>query len=627
MVDHFAPPPGAPPMPTGAPRPHALPLLVATAPAALSGMRWELHGRSLVIGRAGDIALPVRDVSGRHAAVERCTDGVWISDLDSTNGVLLNGAPLTPGVRTRLGHGDTLALGSVRLAYLDPAAGPGAGVPVRESDSRSQTTRCLSAATQLDARFAALVVDRIVDQPFRALSPAYGVDLAVVTRWAVATLRRRAARDAVLLVVLLWSAAALLIGLHRQDLTALAEARDARGILEQVAGRWPVLCTALVAALLACATERWITDYFVLERRMTRDRFKAADAPEPHTRRVRDRLTVVAARPHGNLMVFATYYPFAGSGLLVDEWSFAIDIQQGATGGDGVRKKPKPFEAADLHTALIQALRELGIPDLRVDERLFVSGYDVRGDTRLLPDRFEPPVTSIGPEVIRGRPTGPGAPSRAYVCVEVPAWGGQLVVTLFVRAVRTHGSLFLESIAFTLPPLLGRYQAVDTLRLRSGAGALADAVVAASARTLPDLLSSPVATARHVRRRYRAHRRRRGQKRYIRHGYPFDYGALPSIREEAAGEDRVRYFLELDEIMVVKVVQERVLKSVADFLAAHDVDLAEFASHQTTINNSTVNNNNDNRIRFGNINGSGNRVGHEMRGGAGGAPPSRQPQG
>ncbi|MCS6901047.1 MAG: FHA domain-containing protein [Myxococcales bacterium] len=55
----------------------------------------------------------VRDpgVSRRHAMLGRDSEGVWISDLGSTNGTRVNGIPLAPQVRVSLQVGDEVTLG------------------------------------------------------------------------------------------------------------------------------------------------------------------------------------------------------------------------------------------------------------------------------------------------------------------------------------------------------------------------------------------------------------------------------------------------------------------------------------------------------------------------------------
>src|SRR5690348_13461031 len=100
------------------------------------------------------------------------------------------------------------------VGLVGPAAQPG-DVPDCSGDSLSETdwetTRYLAVSTQLNLRYARFVVSQIIGEPFRAVAPAAGADVVVVTRWALAALRRRAWRDAALtgllvtgLVVAIW---------------------------------------------------------------------------------------------------------------------------------------------------------------------------------------------------------------------------------------------------------------------------------------------------------------------------------------------------------------------------------------------------------------------------------------
>jgi pSer/pThr/pTyr-binding forkhead associated (FHA) protein len=71
---------------------------------------------SLVIGRdAGcNIQLAEPGVGGRHAAIERQTEGYYLHDLDSVGGVCVNGKPVR---ESRLASGDELEIGGARLRF------------------------------------------------------------------------------------------------------------------------------------------------------------------------------------------------------------------------------------------------------------------------------------------------------------------------------------------------------------------------------------------------------------------------------------------------------------------------------------------------------------------------------
>ena len=74
-------------------------------------------GESLVVGRSHDCDVPVNAprASRRHAAFLTSDDGHAISDLDSTNGTLLNGAPFQHD--TPLSDGDVVDVGGCTILY------------------------------------------------------------------------------------------------------------------------------------------------------------------------------------------------------------------------------------------------------------------------------------------------------------------------------------------------------------------------------------------------------------------------------------------------------------------------------------------------------------------------------
>ena len=72
------------------------------------------------IGRApnNDVSLPTDEyASSRHARIEARRDGVWISDVGSTNGTFVNGIRLTR--ERRLAQGDQVRIGETDLKF-DP---------------------------------------------------------------------------------------------------------------------------------------------------------------------------------------------------------------------------------------------------------------------------------------------------------------------------------------------------------------------------------------------------------------------------------------------------------------------------------------------------------------------------
>jgi Protein of unknown function (DUF3662)/Inner membrane component of T3SS, cytoplasmic domain len=82
----------------------------------VDGERHELRKRRTVIGRSKDCDLQLADpnVSRRHAELRQEGTSFWVVDLDSTNGIEVNGRRAK---RAKLDPGDTVTLGSTDLVF------------------------------------------------------------------------------------------------------------------------------------------------------------------------------------------------------------------------------------------------------------------------------------------------------------------------------------------------------------------------------------------------------------------------------------------------------------------------------------------------------------------------------
>jgi predicted component of type VI protein secretion system len=86
----------------------------------LAGQRWLVDSDSVVIGREvglSDLLLPERQVSRRHAKIERTMEGFQISDLGSKNGTFVNGKEVKEPKMLQDGDEIQIAL-SVKIAFV-----------------------------------------------------------------------------------------------------------------------------------------------------------------------------------------------------------------------------------------------------------------------------------------------------------------------------------------------------------------------------------------------------------------------------------------------------------------------------------------------------------------------------
>lgn len=102
--------------PTPAPRGPRLTVIASGENGLPEGRHYPL-GSIVTLGRdlANDITLADSFASSRHARIEQREGRFWLEDLGSTNGTLLNGAPLAPYDPAPLDAGDVISIGQTRF--------------------------------------------------------------------------------------------------------------------------------------------------------------------------------------------------------------------------------------------------------------------------------------------------------------------------------------------------------------------------------------------------------------------------------------------------------------------------------------------------------------------------------
>jgi len=452
----------------------------------------------------------------------------------------------------------------------------------QESVNR-EATRYLAAATQIDTKYAESVTKRVLSENLRALAPTFGIDISVVTKWAMKALQTRGTRDSLL-------AATLVLQIIFITLSALLSP-------------WLLLSVPLlfVVAWMIVAWEYWVRIHKTVIGRMLRDRFDPATAPSPEREAKLSQLRNIAERAEGNLVVFSGHTAFVGAGEAVYRQRLLLDITSKKTADEDTAPAASDFTAQDIHTAIVEAFghdRGLGrsLSNIRVGERLFVNGRHIQSDKRLLPATRSAPTATVDRDLLTEAAEHPSPEARTYVCVEMPGWQGQLVVTLFARAVYTGNSLFVEWTFRVLPPLKKEFLHIDELYELPRRYQLRNSLNSGLRSLVPALFCSPIRAMRPRVRQYLERRRRKRLCYAIEHGYVFDYGALRSIREDACGKQRGHYFLARDETMYVLLAQQTLIQAVRNFLSENGIELAQFDKQAQVIF--------DQSIHIGDITGS-----------------------
>jgi len=93
-------------------------LVVVHSEVLSAGHEYELNSSALTVGRGGqnDVSIEGDEfASARHVRVEPRRDGVWVSDLGSTNGTFVNGVRIDRP--RKLAQGDVVRVGETELRF------------------------------------------------------------------------------------------------------------------------------------------------------------------------------------------------------------------------------------------------------------------------------------------------------------------------------------------------------------------------------------------------------------------------------------------------------------------------------------------------------------------------------
>src|SRR3989338_7684438 len=85
-------------------------------------IKLDLSKPELTLGRSPqvDVSIQNQNISRKHVKFKQDIDGVWVEDLNSKNGVLVNGKKVTEP--TLLKDSDEIQLGDLKLSFTDTNA-------------------------------------------------------------------------------------------------------------------------------------------------------------------------------------------------------------------------------------------------------------------------------------------------------------------------------------------------------------------------------------------------------------------------------------------------------------------------------------------------------------------------
>jgi hypothetical protein len=418
------------------------------------------------------------------------------------------------------------------------------------------TTRYLCAGVALSPGLRKRILEGILEEEHRAVITTPGVDLVTVLKYALAAHRRQVIRDVVLLLLL----CTMIVSIF-------------------VFRSFVVFLLLLAAAWVTVWVERY-TNSWGAARNLRPETFSPdkIHAPAGNSYAGRQLQRIAAAGTTGNVTLYSKFPPFVGyGGSPSSSWSFAVDVTRPRRGA-----RPRQFSVHEVYDYVQTRLGELDLAGMEVSSRVFVDGRDIEGDSRFLPNSSKPPVTSIGMDVLRGLMTTPEERARPYLAIGKTSWQGDLVVTIFIRFLLSRSDLFVEEAHLVMPPLRPEFKAIDESEPEMTPGDVIALASGSLVSTIPSLFRSVPGLLNEMG----ANNRRERKRRQVQLAH--NYGALFSVRDVAADNKYNRYFQVLDDARYVKVVEQRIFRSLVEFLEDHDIDASQLEARTEMLVNNGV---------------------------------------
>lgn len=291
-----------------------------------------------------------------------------------------------------------------------------------------------------------------------------------------------------------------------------------------------------------------------------------------------------------NVVIYQGFMPFVGAGLDLGGWSFVTFVDKPKV--DGGADRIRAFAPEELHAALDAALLALGMPDLECRDVYFVRGIDIRGDREILGDAANRPRQDIGQSVQARYAVQPSERVRGYKRIQVSDWGGELVVTYFLRCTLRGPSLFVEMKRFLLPPVANEYRQVDRMpadRLGLRIGQFLGSLVVGPIYAVfaPFIVFAAIQKA--IGEAFASDERRASRRRRTVEDNPmYDFGAATSLRASFAQTSFMHYYQKADADFDSKLIERKILDEIERFLDEHGIDTTDIRDRQTTILNSGI---------------------------------------
>lgn len=294
----------------------------------------------------------------------------------------------------------------------------------------SESTRCLCASAFLSgSSFRQTVLKRLKEVHLGA-APELGLDTKLVAQ--VCKFAERRAIYYAIGFVAVWF-------LFFIAVAATGGANDPNNLSSAFIGLY--FFFVIVTGLLYFV--KIYQEHYSLVRPFLRQSFDPAEIARRYPPFLTPAADATVSQPGQNLVVYGGFLPFVGAGLDFGGWSFAVSTIK-ASEDPLVSSHPKAFTLPELYAEIEGGLDSLGIDQLKGEDFYFVSGSDIRSNREILPNEYGAPVQTLKPETATTYKDACDPHIRHYRWLRVEDWGGEIVMSMFLRCTLRGSNLFVE---------------------------------------------------------------------------------------------------------------------------------------------------------------------------------------
>lgn len=429
-------------------------------------------------------------------------------------------------------------------------------------------TRYLCAAAELDRKFRKELLDQIVYNNYKFIPPCFGVDLTKIASHSLQARSRDLIYDGILSVSILWC---FISSIERFGLFGILY-----GVISMLF--WPLFFSYSLQVF------QRIYSMWLVKNKFSKDNFNNEDASYSNlSPSLLKRIQELEQVKESNVIYYADYSPFVGSGNRISGWSFSAETKLRNTDGDEYIH----LNSTDIYTYIDSKMTDLNLSSMKLHNGLYVDGSRIRNDKRFLENEMSTPKNKVDAFHLQDFEAMQDDHIRFYKSVQVTGWESNFIFTTFYRISCSEQNLYLEVQNYLLNPLKKDFYEIDKQNKQIPVTFIFQSLFKSIIPAFISLVKSPVNIVTWLINLYISSKSKE-VKNQIKENQLFNYGAEKSIREMASANDLQNFFQKSDVEMYRKKIEQRLFQSIIQYLDEVNVDTSEFKARQETIINNGV---------------------------------------